>query len=101
MNRLQIMGLHGHRELEWDPEKVEAGDPEALAALAEAERILDEALARNHLAFKVEGADRPAERVDRLDPTAPKTVIVPRVAGGCGRLAMVADKKWIGDHGMA
>ena len=29
MNKLQVMGREGHRELVWDPEKVNDGDPEA------------------------------------------------------------------------
>jgi hypothetical protein len=82
MNRLQMMGRQGHRELVWDPEKVAAQDPETLAVIAEAEQILEEALARGHLAFRVEGPDRPAQRTRAFDPTAPQTVIVPRVAGG-------------------
>jgi uncharacterized protein YceH (UPF0502 family) len=82
MNTLQIMGRQGHRELSWDPERVEAKDPEALAAIAEAERILDEALARGHAAFVVRDPDQPAQRVERFDPTARQTVIVPRLVGG-------------------
>jgi hypothetical protein len=99
MNRLQIMGRQGHRELVWDPEQVAARDPEALAAVAEAERILAEALAQGHLAFRVEEPDRPAQRIQAFDPTAPKTVIVPRVAGG-----RPAERRGCGeggDHGRA
>jgi hypothetical protein len=82
MNRLQVMGSEGHRQLVWDPEQVKAQDPEALAVVAEAERILEEALARGHVAFRVESPEKPAERIERFDQTAPRTVIVPRIAGG-------------------
>jgi hypothetical protein len=82
MNKLQIMGREGHRELAWDPEKVDQGDPEALAVIAEAEQILAKALARGHAAFRVDAPDQPAQRIEHFDQTAPVTVIVPRLAGG-------------------
>jgi hypothetical protein len=82
VNKLQIMGPEGHRELTWDPDKVEATDPETLAVIAEAERILDESLAKGRVAFRFDAPDQPAERVEKFDYTAPRTVIVPRVAGG-------------------
>jgi hypothetical protein len=82
MNRLQVMGREGHRELVWDPDKVEAEDPEALDVIAEAEQIVEEALARGQAVFKVEAPDQPAERIERFDRTAPQTVIIPRLAGG-------------------
>lgn len=82
MNKLQVMGREGHRELEWDPERVEAADPEALAVIAEAEQIIEEALARGQAAFVVEAPDQPAKRVEHFDHTAPQTIVVPRLAGG-------------------
>jgi len=82
MNKLQLMGPEGHRELVWDPEKVEAQDPEALAVIAEVERLLNDAFARGHAVFRVEDPDQPAERINKFDWTAPRTVVVPRLAGG-------------------
>lgn len=82
MNKLQVMGRHGHQELVWDPDEVAADDPEALAVIAEAERIVEEALARGQAVFVVETPDQPAKRVEAFDQTAPQTVIVPRLAGG-------------------
>jgi hypothetical protein len=82
MNKLQVMGREGHRELVWDPKQVESEDPEALAVIAEAEQIVEEALARGHAVFRVEAPDQPAQRVKHFDQTAPQTVIVPRLAGG-------------------
>jgi len=67
--------------VEWDEKRLEVGDPEALAAVREAERIFEEQRARGATAFKV-APDRPAERMDRFDPKAEQIVIVPRVAGG-------------------
>lgn len=82
MNKLQIMGREGHREIQWDMDKVTEKDPDALAAVAEAEQILADALARGHAAFRVDDPDQPAERINTFDPTAERTVIVPRMAGG-------------------
>jgi hypothetical protein len=82
MNKLQVMGREGHRELVWDPEKVQEGDPDALAVIAEAEQILEAALARGHAVFRIDAPELPAQRVESFDQTAPHTVIVPRLAGG-------------------
>ena len=82
MNVLQVLGIQGHRELHWDPDEVETGNPEALDVIAEAERIVEEALARGNPVFIVESPDRPAKRVDQFDQTAKRTVVVPRIAGG-------------------
>lgn len=82
MNKLQILGREGHRELVWDPEQVEAGELEAAEVIAEAERIVDEALARGHLAVRIDAPEEAAQRIDKFDYTAPRTVIVPRIAGG-------------------
>lgn len=81
MAKLRIMGSTGDRTVEWDQKRAEAGDPEALAAVREAERILEEELRRGGTAFRV-APGAPARRVDRLDPEADQIVVVPRVAGG-------------------
>jgi hypothetical protein len=85
MHKLQVLGRDGHRELLWDPEQVEAEDPEALAVIAEAERIVAEALAHGQAVLVVDAPDQPAKRLERFDQTAPQTVIVPRLAGGGGQ----------------
>ncbi len=82
MHKLQILGREGHRELVWDPEQVEANDLDAAEVVAEAERIVQQALARGHLAVRVDAPDQPAQRIEKFDYTAPRTVIVPRIAGG-------------------
>jgi hypothetical protein len=82
MNRLQIMGREGHRELVWDPAQVEAAEPEALAVIAEAEQIVEAALARGQAVFVVDAPEQLAKRVDRFERTAPQTVILPRLVGG-------------------
>jgi hypothetical protein len=81
MCRLRIMNAMGDKQLTWDPERVDAGDPEALAAVKEAELLLTEYRGRGAQAFRLRPG-QPAERVDRLDPTAEETIIIPPVAGG-------------------
>ena len=78
---MRILSARGDTVVEWDSEKVETGDPEALAAVREAERVFAEQRARGATAFKVEPG-RPAVRVDEFDPKVEQMVIIPRVAGG-------------------
>lgn len=82
MNKLQILGREGHRELVWDLEETAADELEATEVIAEAERIVNDALARGHLALRIDDPEQPAVRIDKFDPTAPRTVIVPRIVGG-------------------
>ncbi len=81
MSMLRIMSRRGDERIVWDPGKVEANDPEALAAIREAERIFNEERARGATAFKVE-SDKPVERIEKFDRTAEQIVMVPRVVGG-------------------
>ena len=78
---MRILSARGDTVVEWDSEKVETSDPEALAAIREAERVFAEQRARGATAFKVEPG-RSAVRIDEFDPKAQQVVIVPRVAGG-------------------
>ena len=82
MGVLAIMSWRGHTEVTWDEKAIEAGDPEALAAIREAERIFREERARGAVAFKVTSPTEPAERIDAFDRTAEQIVMVPRMAGG-------------------
>jgi DNA invertase Pin-like site-specific DNA recombinase len=81
MAQLRLMMAGGDKTVVWDPQKLEEANPEALAAVQEAERIFNEERARGATAFKVE-AGKPAERLDNFDKTAEQTILVPRVAGG-------------------
>jgi hypothetical protein len=81
MGILRVMTAGGDRAVKWDPRRAEAGDPEARAAILEAERVFAEARARGATAFVVT-TDQPARRIDRFDPEAEQIVVVPRVAGG-------------------
>ncbi len=81
MAKLRVLSSRGDTVVEWDEKKVELGDPDALAAVREAERIFEEQRARGATAFVVAPA-KPAERIDKFHPTVEQVVMVPRVAGG-------------------
>lgn len=81
MARLRILSQHGDDAYHWDPERVATGDPEAVAAVKEADRIFREARARGATAFRVPPG-QPGERIKSFDPLADQIILVPRVAGG-------------------
>ncbi len=81
MAKMRVLSARGDTVLEWDERKLQTGDPEAVSAVREAERIFEEQRARGATAFKVE-ADTPARRLDAFDRTAEQIIVVPRVAGG-------------------
>jgi hypothetical protein len=78
---LRIMSRRGDDRIVWDTKKVNANDPEAVAAVREAERIFNETRARGATAFRVEQG-KTVERMDTFDRTAEQIVMVPRVVGG-------------------
>jgi uncharacterized protein YjiK len=81
MGMLRVISRRGDERVEWDLNKVESHDPEAVAAIREAERIFSEERARGATAFKVEPG-KTVERIDKFDRTAEQIVMVPRVVGG-------------------
>lgn len=81
MAKLRILSARGDTVVEWDERRLDTGDPEALSAIKEAERIFQEQRGRGATAFKV-APDQPAERIDTFDPAAKEIIMVPRVAGG-------------------
>ncbi|GAC1567237.1 MAG: hypothetical protein NVS3B14_12660 [Ktedonobacteraceae bacterium] len=78
---LRVMSRHGDDRVNWDQQKVLAGDPEATAAVREAERIFAQERAKGATAFRVEPG-KPIQRIDTFDETAEQIVLVPRVVGG-------------------
>ncbi len=76
-----MMSRRGDDRLTWDQQKATLGDPEALAAIREAERIFEQERARGATAFKVEPG-KPVQRIETFDETAEQIVLVPRVVGG-------------------
>jgi len=81
MGVLQVLSKRGDDRLTWDEQKFQMHDPEAIAAVREAERIFAEARARGATAFRVEPG-KPTQRIDQFDPMAQQILIVPRVVGG-------------------
>lgn len=81
MAKLRILSAKGDTIVEWDANRVEANDPDAISAVLEAERIFQEQRARGATAFKI-APDQPAVRIDELDRTAQEIIMVPRVIGG-------------------
>jgi hypothetical protein len=75
------MSRRGDDRIMWDSKKLETNDPEALAAIREAERIFNEERLKGATAFRVEPG-KPVERIDKFDRTAEQIVLVPRVVGG-------------------
>jgi hypothetical protein len=81
MGVLRVLSRHGDDRHAWDQSAAVKGDPEAQAAVREAERIFAEARARGATAVRVAPGQAP-ERLDRFDPEAEQIVLVPRVMGG-------------------
>ncbi len=81
MGMLRVMSRRGDDRVMWDLKNVGRNDPEAVAAIREAERIFNEERARGATAFKVESG-KTVERIDKFDRTAEQIVVVPRVIGG-------------------
>ncbi|WP_246035526.1 hypothetical protein [Dictyobacter kobayashii] len=78
---LRVMSRRGDDRLTWDEQKIQTGDPEAVAAVKEAERIFEQEKAKGATAFRVTDGN-PVQRIDKFDATAEQIVLVPRVVGG-------------------
>ena len=81
MGMLRVMSRRGDDRIIWDAQKAGTNDPEAVAAVREAERIFNEERMKGATTFKVEPG-KPVERMEKFDRTAEQIVIVPRVVGG-------------------
>ena len=81
MATLRVLNRSGDRRVSWSTADLLHGDPEAQAAVREAERIFTHERERGAVAFRVRpGA--PAERLEALDPLADETVLIPPMVGG-------------------
>src|SRR5436305_13049076 len=78
---LRVMSGRGDDRVTWDEQKVLAGDPEASAAIREAERIFEQERAKGATAFRIDPG-KPAQRIEEFYRTAEQIVLVPRVVGG-------------------
>lgn len=72
MNTMHIMGRKGDKQVTWEPQV----DVE----VEKARCIFEELLAGNYTAFSV--GEEETLMVETFDPTIPKLVMVPVVAGG-------------------
>ena len=82
MASLRILNASGDTCITWDTEAYAAGDPDAVAAVEEAERLFAAARAAGGEAFVVkEGV--PARRLSRLEPGLEDDVLlIPPMVGG-------------------
>ncbi|HYB01479.1 MAG TPA: hypothetical protein VED37_14775 [Ktedonobacteraceae bacterium] len=78
---LRVMSRRGDDRITWDEQRVLTGDPEAIAAVREAERIFEQERAKGATAFRIDPGE-PAQRIEEFDQTAEQIVLVPRVVGG-------------------
>ena len=81
MGMLRVMSRRGDDRIAWDIQKIETNDPEAVAAVREAERIFAEERRKGATAFKIEPG-KTVERIEKFDRTAEQIILVPRVVGG-------------------
>lgn len=81
MHHLRVMNDHGHVTRTWDPVAAQAGNPEAQAAVREAERIFNEVRSRGGRAVRsVPG--QTAQYIDTFDPLLEHVLLLPHVVGG-------------------
>lgn len=81
MATLRVLNGSGDARITWSTEGLERGEPDAQAAVREAERIFARERARGAVGFRVRpGA--PAERLEAFDPLAEDTVLIPPMVGG-------------------
>jgi hypothetical protein len=81
MSVLRVLNGSGDASVQWDPDLVEAKDPEALAAVAEAERLFRSQRQTGALAFNIVPG-KSAERITEFDPRASEVLVVPALVGG-------------------
>lgn len=81
MGILRVMSRRGDDTMTWETQKVAAGDPEAEAAVREAERIFHDQMRRGATAFRVTRGQSPV-RMAEFDIEAEQIVVLPRVVGG-------------------
>jgi hypothetical protein len=82
MASLTILNASGDTTVFWDEHAFATGEPEARAAVAEAERLFAEARLAGAEAFRVRSGEL-AQRIATLDPArADDIVIIPRMVGG-------------------
>jgi hypothetical protein len=81
MATLYVLTSQGDHRVTWSRDAFQTNDPEARAAIAQAELLFLQHQQGGASAFKLKPGE-PAERIDVFDSQAEETVIIPRMAGG-------------------
>jgi hypothetical protein len=81
MGTLRVLSRRGDDQVTWEAQSTITSDPEARAAVEEAERIFRQQQKRGATGFRVDGG-KPPVRIESFDPTAEEIIMVPRVVGG-------------------
>lgn len=78
---LKVMGKAGHKSMTWEPGALESDDPRAIATLREAERIVEEHIAKGDPVFATTptGGSR---QLEHFDPRAEEIIVALPLAGG-------------------
>lgn len=83
MGTVRVLSYRGDEVHSWDAARAATGDPEAQAAVREAERIFAVERARGATVFRLTPGQA-AEVLEVFEPDAEQLVIVPRISGGVG-----------------
>jgi hypothetical protein len=81
MGVLRVLSRRGDDRVTWEAQSTLTADPEAEAAVKEAERIFRQQQKRGATGFRMESGNSPV-RIESFDPTAEEIIMVPRVVGG-------------------
>ena len=81
MGMLRRLSQRGDDVVRWDVKRAELGEADAVAAVAEAERIFAEARQRGATAYAV-GLGQTPTLIEQFDPQLDEIVLAPRVVGG-------------------
>jgi hypothetical protein len=81
VSTLRVLAANGDTHIQWDRQRLAAGDPAARAAVEEAERLFAEARARGGQAFRIIPG-QPAERLEWFDPQTREILVIPAMRGG-------------------
>src|ERR1051326_6761783 len=78
---LRILNGSGDTSVSWDPERLAQADPEAEAAVREAERLFAKARTEGAVAFRI-NPDAPATKLAEFDRNAEEILVIPAMVGG-------------------
>lgn len=82
MAQLRVLGSKGHETAVWDRDKVQEGDPEAIAAVEEAESIVKEHADRGAAIFARFPGTEEHVQIGAFDPEADDIIVTLPIQGG-------------------